>query len=556
MSLYAKQNFLVKNSKGQFFNFYINSNSGISCDLFDENRFFKSSTQIIDVDILDFSVDIDKNDRIHLLSLTKDGKLIYYIYSNKNLSENFLTNLDIKSNTYRYITLKVTKEDIHIFYSFCNMINPNVWTIQHIIGNKKKWERKNIISITPGKFMSPFYVDFDKLGNIHLVYKNNVNGTQHIFYTSFNPFLKNWIRNPQMISNSDFDNLHPYMFVDNRNTIHVVWSSLNNSNLQLVYKQCPALNNQKNKWKNFNLPDIHGNCTHPVIFEDVGLLRILYRQNNLLKGLYSKDWGFSWSLDRTIENMNLENSKFIKFATNYPAGTNKLKINHIYGKINDTINLYCIGTYKKKVIDNIKYFSASNQYTSDNNITNSIESVKFNHNNTKSTDESKKDNIERNKSSDIIPKKIKHKETTNMSINEFSLSENLNSFEDENIKEFIRNTKLKLDIISTNTKHIHKLKNDIEKLIFDNAKLLERKTMLNKKDYQKVINQLENLNVLIKKYKEEYTEILQILSTTSKKYDDNLNEINKIESQISEIKNIIENSQKYSVFEKILKIFK
>ena len=121
-----------------------------------------------------------------------DGSLTYSIYSNEKLSTNLISKLDIKSNTYKHLNLYIVNDSIHIFYAYSNLINSNIWSIQHIVGNKKKWEKKTVINTIADKSFSPFLVDFDKLGNVPLVYGAYDQVKNHIYYTFYNTYQQKW----------------------------------------------------------------------------------------------------------------------------------------------------------------------------------------------------------------------------------------------------------------------------------------------------------------------------------------------------------------------------
>ncbi|WP_427339125.1 hypothetical protein [Caloranaerobacter sp. DY30410] len=522
MSLHSKESFIIRTSTGIYYNIFYKNNT-IFSNIYDENRKILKSKELISLDIIDYSVDIDNNDKIHILCITKTGELIYYIYSKDTLSEKNLTTLDIKSNRYDYFYLKVIKDEIHIFYAFSNIINSTVWTIQHIVGNKQSWEKKNVISITPGKYMSPYYLDFDKLDNIHLVYKNVENKTQQIYYTHYSSFLKNWSKYPIRVSDVSVDNLHPYIFVDNRNVIHLVWSKLDNNNLRFVYKQRSVITNQKGKWESIELPLSRSTYTHPIIYEDFGVLRMLYKQNNSIKGLTSKDFGFSWTNDTSLDNLGNQNWKYFRYISNNPKEKSKIKINHIYAKITDTIELYC--KYLNTDISNTKNFTNNNMKISKLNLNTTIN--------------------QKNK----ITNSSKNINTINAKIEPFI-------FENNNIKEFVDNTNRQIKDIFSKTYNINLIKKEIETLLLNNTKNLENKIKSDKNDLNSILTKLDSLNDLVDKYKKENQDISQIIKSIKEKYEENLLYIECLESQINDLKSIIESTPKKNLISKLKEFFK
>ncbi len=354
MNINLKQNFLIRTSTKQYMNFYHKEKENISCNFYDENGILIKTKHLISDNFIDYSLDIDKKDRIHLIYLNKDGELIYCIYANKKWSKKTLTKLDVKFNKYKYLTMKIRKNSINIFYSFNNVINPKIWTIQHItgvIGSKNNWKKKDIVKLTPGKYINPFYVDFDKIDNIHLVYTSQAKNTKHIYYTYYSSFLKRWVKSTQKISDLQSNNTNPYMFVDTKNTVHVIWCSLINTTYKLVYKQYPYLNSNNKKWNTIKIPSTNQSLTQPIIYEDRSHLRILFKQNNTMKCIASKNYGYSWNI-YTIAN-DISDLNFIKYSSNYSKEKNTFKINHTYATLDKNIKLLgLIDTASSKDINN------------------------------------------------------------------------------------------------------------------------------------------------------------------------------------------------------------
>jgi len=526
MSINDKENFLLRNSKGEYINLYLSDKNKIIYDFYDDKGKFTKSSLLADVEVLDYSVDIDSSDRMHLVCLSKEGSLLYFINHTDNWSKNRLTSLDTKSNIFKYLTLKITTEKVHIFYSSSNLINPSVWTIHHISGDRKGWEKNVIISIAPGRSMMPFYVDYDKIGNIHLIYKNVVNGTQHVFYTFFSSFLQKWSKAPKCLTTSESDNLHPYLFTDSRDNLHVVWCTLINSNLQLVYKQFFSQGGYNTKWKSYNLPIKQSNITLPLIFEENGLLKITYKQNDMLKVLYSQDYGHTWKTDDKSIDLLANDITLINYASNFLM--EKRKINNIYGKINNSIILYFTEGYVYKQKETI-------------NVTNPNQNIS---------------------EPEVVELDIEKEEQSNDSnINalensHFSLLDKANALENEEVKRFAKNTALDLDNYLSKTLDIKEIKEKIENMIYENTVSLDEKITTKEKSFTEVSKQLENIESITSKYKIENEDLLQLISSIEEKFKQNKSKIIDIEKQIHELKTIIENPPKEGFMDKVYKIFK
>ena len=158
-----KKNTVITSSSNHSFVFYIDNNHNlISQQIYIDNN--STNTTVIENNILDFSAIIDKNDRIHLLYLLKNGELIYSIYLNEKWQKNLIGKLDTKSNIYKYLNLFLHEKHISIFYVFANLINTNLWTIVEITQDSVHWKKRTITNTFSEKNFSPIYIDRDKFG--------------------------------------------------------------------------------------------------------------------------------------------------------------------------------------------------------------------------------------------------------------------------------------------------------------------------------------------------------------------------------------------------------
>ncbi|KNF09895.1 hypothetical protein CLPU_1c00600 [Gottschalkia purinilytica] len=347
MNSYFKQSFILKASCGTSYNFYFNNNNGIDCDVFSVNNYIIDTNTIVDKDVLDFSVEIDSKDNIHLVCISTNGCLIYYIYSQGTWLNKRITYLDLKSNIYKYLTLVVNKESIYILCAYSNLISAGVWTIQYI-SLKPKLEKRNIISITSGRNFSPFYISIDTFDNVHLVYTCMSNKINNIYYTVFNPSVKKWPKYPQKISNCEYNNLEPYLFIDSRENIHIVWNQIQSNKIKIIYKILNYNSTKKNRWKEIGLPFMSENSIHPIVFEDKSSLKLLYNKEGSINQLISNNNGYSWEDNGIVENISPSNLHLVKFSTNDVKDHSKYNISYTYANIEKSIKLLFSDIYIDK----------------------------------------------------------------------------------------------------------------------------------------------------------------------------------------------------------------
>lgn len=332
---FKSKNYLIENSKLEHYYFYKTEEKSIYYNFYENNILIEENICLVENEALDFSTDIDKNDNIHMVYINNEGKLIYHLFKNSKWIKHTLLSLNIKSNIYNNLKLKIIKNNIHIFFSNCNLINPNIWTIQHMVSSKKGWEKRNVISFASSSLVPPYTLDCDKFGTIYLLYKNYNNKENHIYLTSTNITLNKWTKHPNKISDDNSNNSHPYIFIDSKDTAHIAWCSLSNNNFKLNYKILGTNHNKKTLIESINLPSISSNSTHPMIFEKNSKLFLVYRQNGILKYLISKDYGYNWSYeDFTI---NIGKANYTRICKN-PENT-LLKMKNAYVLYSNNIEI-------------------------------------------------------------------------------------------------------------------------------------------------------------------------------------------------------------------------
>jgi len=535
MTSINNQTVLIRNLDGVFFNFYLSDNN-LFYDCFDKDGVHLSNNKLSNHFVLDFSVEIDNNDNIHLISITNDGNLIYYMFSSDNLIQKTITKLDIKSNVYRYLKLKLYEGKINIFYSYSNLIMPNVWRIEHIFNNNGKFSKKTIISFTSGKHNSPYQVELDTFKNIHLLYKNCINNVNQIMYSSFNYQSGKWITYPKKVSNINTDNLNPFLFIDTRDNIHSIWCEIRNSNISLIYNKKPSTGINKNKWLNIDLPSLGDNCSHPVIFEEDNILKIIYIDNNYLRSLYSDDFGTSWKIDDISPSCELNDFTILNFSSNIKDMNHTLKADLLYGWVKDNILLYNVDIYKEYISIN---YDGSDKSNSLEDISNDLP---FNMNLNKSN------NHKNIKSSQYIEEnKVPYIS---------SINNNINKFNNEDIKDFLINIKENLDKISRDINEISNLKREIESIIIKNAEHLEKNVTTKEVFYNDKLSKLNEIEIVLCNYEIENKNSIKTIYNIEENLINNSNIINNINLKLEELKEDIKNMSKPKILDKISNIFK
>lgn len=367
MNVFCINNYIIKNSMGEILRFYLDKNNRINYDLYDINHTLIDQYLVSESITNSFSLDIDNKDRIHLIYLTNEGNVCYSLYSNKRWAKKTLTQFDMRSNYYSNLILRVNKESIHILFSFSNLVNPKVWTIQHLIGTKGNWEKTSVISFTSSKTIPSFSLDFDKFDNIHIIYTSTVEGIQRIYYTFLNSSSKKWSQVPKLLSEPQNSSIYPNLLVDRKDNIHVLWLTQKNNGSEVKYKHLSQLGSSKNTWKEETTPLLVSEYTSTIIFEDKDFLKIFLKEKNKVYSLVSFDYGFSWNFcDDFLAPLEVNIDTAI-YLTNFPVEKNSQKLSHVFFYLDNMKILF-----KNDLVDYLKKYSSLKE-ENNNNIDNETE---------------------------------------------------------------------------------------------------------------------------------------------------------------------------------------
>lgn len=314
MYLYHFNNYIVKNSSGEILRFYLDNNKRINYEQYAVDYSLIDRCLFSDETILSFSLDMDSKDRIHLIYITNDGNICYNLYSNNGWAKKILTKLDIKSNTYNELSLKISKENIHILLSFCNLINPKVWTIQHYIGSEGNWKKTNVISFTSGK-NKPFYtIDIDKFDNLHMLYTSFTDGLNKLYYTYYNTVSNKWSTVPKLLYESHNSIIYPNLLIDKLDNLHVLWADNRKNDWELKYKHLSQSGFNKNIWIEEKLPLSIDKHFFPIIIEETDSLKIYIIENSKIYILVSNNYGFNW---KSLTSVSIPEEIKIDLAKTY-----------------------------------------------------------------------------------------------------------------------------------------------------------------------------------------------------------------------------------------------
>ncbi len=346
MQLTAHQQYLVRPSRDIVYYFFLRNDKSLNYNTYDKNNVLLDSTKLFS-NIIDFSVAIGKNEEIHLICITSGGKLKHYINKNNNWSYKVVSRPDVKSNVYKYLTIYVDGEYTHAFYTKTNLLTQALSTIEHIYWNGKDINKVIVSNYIHGKYISPFRISSDNMGNFHMVYKVFYKDNHQLYYNRFKTLTKTWTSN-EPVTDLQNEHSHPYIFIDRERNLHLVWCTIEQGNFVLKYKKRHDIIDTTSNWSNTQtLSNKNSNCISPILIQRLNSLVIYYKRNDKIIEIVSKDFGDSWTYPTNNRSYSIKKPEIIQYSNN-PQADDRYLAEHVYGNIGDTIEIIGVDLFNNK----------------------------------------------------------------------------------------------------------------------------------------------------------------------------------------------------------------
>lgn len=171
--IYKDLPYIIKNSENITYKFWLDSSGNLIVENYNELNVKNNIRFTYKQSVLDYSVDIDDIDRIHIAFVTKDGILKYSFLDSPNI-EKTISSVPSKDYKINYLTIKNISSDIHIFYMVQNKYNIDAWAINHSFLHNNVWNSKKLGEALLINNSLPYSIDF---------YKNNI----YVFYLANTP---------------------------------------------------------------------------------------------------------------------------------------------------------------------------------------------------------------------------------------------------------------------------------------------------------------------------------------------------------------------------------
>ena len=339
----AYQQYLARLNKDLICHFFLCNDEFLYCNTYSSDNILLNSNKLLS-NIINFSVTVDRHEKIHLICITSEGELQYYINKNNNWSYKTISNFDVRSNIYRYLTLYVNDEYTHILYVKTNLLTQALSSIEHMYWDKKNANRIMVNDYVHGNYAAPFRVSVDNSKNLHIVYKIFYKDNHQLYYNKFNASTKLWTIN-ELITDLREDHSHPYILIDNRQNLHLVWCTIEKNNFTLKYKKKHDITCIKPEWSDVQtLSDRDSNYFSPILIQESDILKIYCRQNDNIIEITSDDFGDSWTNPIDSEPYIIEDPEIIQYSGN-PNMDDEYLAKHVYGNIKDKIRIIGINIF-------------------------------------------------------------------------------------------------------------------------------------------------------------------------------------------------------------------
>ncbi|WP_432665357.1 hypothetical protein R9X47_03650 [Wukongibacter baidiensis] len=300
------QIFVHKNN-GQIWNFYISNNS-----LF--YRIIVNNTPIKKVKLIDniktYDVAMETGDDIDLVCVKNNNELIYFKHSNNSWKRKTFKKTNSKSDI-DFVNLLNVKNSIHIFYAFRNHAENKPYKVFHIYSQSNQWKYNYLAPVMITKNIKPYFVDYNRNGEILFLYKFNANTKNRgkIYVKIFDGKRNRWSSAVNLKFQNESTNILN-LLIDSKDTIHFVFKE--NNSVRYLDQRINDFNNMVGSLKlnnKINLGDIVDTDYH--IFEVDDNLWISWKSNDKLYHLCPKKQASNLTERELLESDNIFTAKFL-----------------------------------------------------------------------------------------------------------------------------------------------------------------------------------------------------------------------------------------------------
>lgn len=277
--------FLLRDSTNYYHKFYLSESNTLMLQTFSDKGL--SSISPVEKNIADYSVDMDKEDKIHLILLKDSGELYYRIHPSNKFQKK-LAQINLKSNKVKFLTIKSIKEDVHIFYTLNKSnLSPSIY---HSYYHNNCWTTKKVVDVKADKFLYPYMIDCTK-DYIYLFYSKD--SKQSYGIKKFNLDFYMW---GDLDDNIKLPISHNASFlINDKNIAFICYNASLNRNIYTLVRY-RDLNNNSCQWsKDIPLSEATINALHPAVVVRNNYTYIIWMEGDNIVYRKTDSASINWS---------------------------------------------------------------------------------------------------------------------------------------------------------------------------------------------------------------------------------------------------------------------
>lgn len=337
MKLYHRNDHIVRFKNGDIWHFFPQKGKGIYLRCMKKNGIWRNPVELVANAHEHFSVSIDRHDHLHLIYQGYNGEIVYMEYNGNKWNKQLLHQYDTAEYMVQYPTVCALDQQVHAIFAVRTIPFNGIWSLHHYYNDAKGWNKCEITRYTDGKQTSPFYLDHDEK-SIHIVYRSPHRGQYRLFYCHFDSARKRWSI-PEPLSRNLTDCNMPSILVIN-NRLHFVWTSIRNSNLQVMYRNRPLISHFKAHLENETLLSYEeSNCSDPQLLWADNQLWCMWYQNGDIHCCSSSDEGTTWNQAKPLGWSHIDSCYCIKYSSNYLEDQSRFKMPRIFARLDNGLEI-------------------------------------------------------------------------------------------------------------------------------------------------------------------------------------------------------------------------
>ncbi len=309
--------FILKQSSGMVWNFFYDDVHGICCSTMTKRRTWTEPISLQKNACPYFYMDLDYDDRFHLLFQDRNGNILYSRIENENIKTIPVLKSKSKSVYNKHFYLIPSKKNIQLFY----VIEHNdrlILAHQQIIGEEPSNPRV-IDYVNPCAF--PYVITTDRNGTIYAYYQASDGKYLQLGYKKYMGNRNYWGEfTPVTRFNGDCE--FPHVICDINNVMHLCYQRRAEKQFELVYQQKIP---DRNLWSGETVisSSAYSFSNSDMVFAN-GNLYIYWVRENAVYFSSSSDSGTTWSKPARLNFSSGRQLFCFNYRTNYPYESDKI----------------------------------------------------------------------------------------------------------------------------------------------------------------------------------------------------------------------------------------